>query len=196
MAQELLKINLLPESARKPAQLPMQQLHRTPLAAIALVVLVGLPLALWVPLQLNRVYLQQLTKKARLLEPKQAEVAKVQGLLARLRAQQAVFQELKGGKDTWAQRLNILSDLTPTSVWFTELSLDRSKGLVLQGMALASQGPEMVTVTRLVQELQSNATFASPFKQIQLESIKRVQQGEFDVVQFTITCTIVPVAAP
>ena len=60
-------------------------------------------------------------------------------------------------------------------------------------MALTSQGPEMVTVTRLVQDLQAEPKFASAFKQIQLESIKRVQQGDFDLVQFTITCTM---AAP
>ena len=190
MAQEPLRINLLPENARTPTQLPVEQLHRTPLAAIALVVLIGLPVALQVPLQIHRGQLQQLTKKIQTLQPKQAEVTRVQGLLTRLHAQQAAFQGLKAGTDTWAQRLNILSNVTPNGVWFSELSLDRAKGLVIQGMALASQGPEMVTVTRLVQDLQADPKFSAPFKQIQLESIKRVQQGDFDVVQFTITCTM------
>ncbi len=154
--------------------------------------LILLALGLQVPLQLNQVQLKGLSLKIKVLEPKQAEVKRVQELLVRLRVQRDAFQNLKTGSGSWAQRLNLLSNVTPNGVWFTELSLDATKGLVIQGMALASQGPEMVTVTRLVQDLQSDSNFSSAFKQVQLESIKRIQQGDFDVVQFTVTCTVTP----
>ncbi len=189
---DLLKINLLPESAQKSSQQSAQQFYRTPLVGIIVGLLLLLALGLQVPLQLNQAQLKSLNSKIRVLEPKQAEVKRVQELLVRLRVQRDAFQNLKTGSGSWAQRLNLLSNVTPNGVWFTELSLDRTKGLVIQGMALASQGPEMVTVTRLVQDLQSDSNFSSAFKQVQLESIKRIQQGDFDVVQFTVTCTIAP----
>ena len=191
---DLLRINLLPESAQKANQQSAQQFYRTPLVGIVVGLLFLLGLGLQVPLQLHQRQLNSLHSKIQALEPKQAEVKRVQELLVRLRVQRDAFQNLKTGTGSWAKRLNLLSDITPNGVWFTELSLDHTKGLVIQGMALASQGPEMVTVTRLVQDLQADSNFASAFKQIQLESIKRVQQGDFDVVQFTITCTVAPVS--
>ena len=190
MAQELLRINLLPEGARRANQQSVQQFYRTPLAGVAGALVLLLALSMQVPLQLNQKQLDALNAKIRRLEPRQTEVKRVQELLGRLRAQRDAFDGLKMGSSSWAQRLNVLSNVTPKGVWFTELSLDRSKGLVIQGMALAAQGPEMVTVTRLVQDLQSDAHFASIFKQVQLESIKRIQQDGFDLVQFTITCTM------
>lgn len=190
MARDLLRVNLLPESARKPALLPTEQFYRTPLMLIAVALMVLFPIGLQIPLQLNKRQLSQLNRKITVLEPRQAEVTRVQQLLTKLRAQQTAFQGLNAGTDSWAQRLNILSNIVPQGMWFTELSLDGTKGMVIQGSALASQGPEMVNVTRLVQDLQSDPAFSSAFKQIQLESIKRVQQGDFDLVQFTITCTV------
>lgn len=190
MAQELLRINLLPESSQKASQQSVEQFYRTPLVGIGIGLLILLALALQVPVQLQQRELDRLNEKIRLLEPKQAEVKRVQDLLGHLRTQRDAFEGLKMGNGSWARRFKVLSDATPNGLWYTELSLDRVKGLVIQGLALASQGPEMATVTRLVQDLQSDANFASAFKQIQLESIKRIQQGDFDVVQFTITCTM------
>lgn len=190
MAQDLLRINLLPDSAQKASQQSVQQFYRTPLVGIGIALLALLAVGLQVPVQLNQRKVNKLNEKIHKLQPRQAEVKRVQELLSRLRAQRDAFEGLKMGSGSWSRRLKVLSDATPNGLWFTELLLDRNKGLVIQGMALASQGPEMVTVTRLVQDLQSDANFASAFKQIQLESIKRVQQGDFDVVQFTITCTM------
>lgn len=190
MAQDLLRINLLPNSIQKASQQSVQQFYRTPLVGIGIALLALLAVGLQIPLQLHQRELDGLNAKISALQPRQAEVKRVQELLGRLRAQRDAFEGLKMGSGSWSRRLKVLSSATPNGLWFTELLLDRSKGLVIQGMALASQGPEMVTVTRLVQDLQSDAHFASLFKQIQLESIKRVQQGDFDVVQFTITCTL------
>lgn len=195
MAREQLRINLLPEGARKATLTPVEQFHRTPLMAIAAAVMVGLPVLLLVPISFNRQRLQQLEAKIQALEPKRAEVERIQKFLQRLRAQEAAFQGLKKGQGIWSRRLNTLSNVTPDGVWFTEFSLDMTKGLVIQGSAIATAGPEMVTVTRLVQDLKADPDFSSAFKQIQIESIKRVQQGDFDLVQFTVTCTL-PEEAP
>jgi len=190
MARELLKINLLPESARKAVLTRAEQFHRTPLMAIAGAVMLVLPLLLLVPISFNRQQLRQLEAKIQALEPRRTEVERIQNFLRRLRSQQTAFQGLKQGEGIWSRRLNTLSDVTPDGVWFTEFALDLKKGLVIQGSAIATTGPEMMTVTRLVQDLKANPDFSSAFKQIQIESIKRVQESDFDIVQFTVTCTL------
>lgn len=190
MPRELLRINLLPESARKTTLSPVEQFHRTPLMALAVGVMALIPLSLFIPTYFHRQKLQRLTAKIQTLEPRRIEMDQLQRTLQRLRTQEAAFQGLKKGQGLWSRRLNTLSSVTPNGVWFTELSLDPAKGLVIQGSAIASAGPAMVTVSRIAQDLKADADFASAFKQIQIESIKQVQEGEFDIVQFTVTCTV------
>ena len=193
----MLKINLLPEGARKATLSHIEQFHRTPLMAIAFLVLAAIPLLLWMPVHFQTQELERLNEKIQTLQPKKTEVERLQRLLQELRAQQKAFQGLGKGPGLWAQRLNILSNVTPEGVWYTELALDPTKGMVLQGSAIGQQvGPEMVSVTRLVRDLEANPDFASVVKDIQIESIKRVPEGEIDVVQFTLSCSLQGAPAP
>ena len=187
----MLTINLLPEGSRKANLSQIEQFHRTPIMAIGVVVFVAVPLLLWVPVSIRSRELQRLNEKIQVLEPKKAQVDQLQRLLTQLRAQEKAFQSLGKGQNLWAQRLNILSNVTPDGVWYTELSLDVEKGMVIQGSAIGEQvGPEMVSVTRLVKDLEANPAFSSALKDIQIESIKRVPEGDIDVVQFTLACTL------
>jgi len=187
---DLLRVNLLPEESRKSSPTSIEQFHRTPIMWVAGVVLVALPLLLSIPIQVNRVRSRHLSTRLAELEPQRADVERMQRILQRLQAQETAFAGAARGRGLWSERLNILSDVTPEGVWFTDLTLDTAKGLVLQGAAVASSGPEMVTVTRLVQDLGSRPAFAEVFKQIQIGSIKRAQDGPIDLVQFTITCSL------
>lgn len=191
----MLTINLLPDAARKEGLSHIEQLHRTPLMAIAVIIMVGIPLGLFMPLQMHRSQLRRLDAKIQVLEPKKAEVEQLQRYLQQLRQQETAFRGLGQGQNLWSKRLNILSDATPDGLWFTELALDQTKGLVIQGSAISQVGPEMLSVTRLVQGLKENPDFTSAFKEIQIESIKRIQEGDVDIVQFTLTCSPADVPA-
>lgn len=191
----LLRIDLMPEGARKSAPSAMDQFHRTPLMALAGAIMVAVPLLLLIPVSFQRQQLAKLRTEIEALEPRRAELERMQQFVQRLRSQQAAFQGLRKGHDIWSKRLNTISNVTPEGVWFTDLSLDHKKGLVLQGSAIASSGPEMVSVTRLVQALKVDSDFSATFKSIQIESIKRVQEGSFDIVQFTVTCMFTPAAS-
>lgn len=188
----MLTINLLPESARKHTLTSVEQFHRAPIAWLAAVILLGGLLCFWVPITVRQHQLQHLNEKIEALEPKKAEVDQLQQILRQLRAQEAAFRGLKKGEGFWARRLNTLATVTPDGVWFTELNLNLSKGLIIQGAAIGQGGPEMVAVGKLVQDLKADAHFASVVKDIQIESIKRVQDGEIEVVQFTLACTLNP----
>ena len=186
----MLKINLLPEAARKAVPSTFDQMHRTPLMWIALGVMAALPVLLLVPMQMRHQQLRVLNEKIQTLQPKKQEVEQLQQVLQRLRTQEVAFRGLAKGQRAWSKRLNILSDLTPEGVWFTELNLDETKGLVIQGAAIGQGGPEMVSVGRLVQDLKANRDFSAAVKDIQIESIKRVQDGPVEIVQFTLTCAL------
>jgi len=184
----LLKINLLPEGARRTGASGVEQLHRTPLAWVVAGGMVALPLLLCVPLLGRQHRLRVVSAKVELLKPRKAEIDQLQQVLQRLRVQETAFRGLEHGQDLWSQRLNALSNLTPDGVWFTELALDEAKGLVIQGAAIGQIGE--ISVTRFAQELKGNRGLGSAVKDVQIESIKHVQDGELDIVQFTLTCPL------
>ncbi len=192
----MLKVNLLPETARKNALSPIEQFHRTPLMWIAVSLLLLIACSFLVPIMLSRQQLTQVTHRIEALEPKKFEMDRLQQVLQQLRAQQAAFQGLDRRAGGWAKRLNTLSNATPDGVWFTELTLNKGAGLLIQGSAIGQGGNETVNIGRLVQELKADADFAAVVKDIQIESIKRFQLEEVEVVQFTLACSLSDGAIP
>jgi len=186
----MLQINLLPESERTATLSQVEQFHRTPLMAIVIIGMAAFVVVLLIPLSLRRRQLQHLRTEIQALTPKTAELDQLQQVVHRLRAQETAFQGLEHGQRRWSKRLNTLSTLTPEGVWFTELVLDPARGLVIQGSAIGQGGTEMVHIGRLVQELKNDADFAAAVKDIQIESIKRSQDHEIEIVQFTLTCSL------
>ncbi len=192
----MLTINLLPESLRRTGPSPLEQLHRTPLVLVAISLMAALPLLLVVPLTIRQQQLQQLNAKIDALKPKKAQIDDIQNILRKLHTQEAAFRGLGRGQQLWARRLNILSNLTPDGVWFTELSLDQGKELVIQGSAIAQGGAETGNVSRFAQSLKENTDFSVGVKDIQIESIKRSQDKDVELVQFTLNCPLAEVAKP
>jgi Tfp pilus assembly protein PilN len=186
----MLQINLLPESERKATLSTVEQFHRTPLMAIVVIGMAAMVVLLVIPMSLRRRQLQRLRAEIDTLTPKKAELDQLQEVIRRLHAQETAFQGLEQGQRRWSKRLNTLSTLTPDGVWFTDLVLDPARGLVIQGSAIGQGGTEMVHIGRLVQELKSDANFAAAVKDIQIESIKRTQDREIEIVQFTLTCSL------
>ena len=186
----MLQINLLPEGARKATLSPVEHFHRTPLMWLSVALTIGFTCWLFIRINLRRGMLRQLNNAVHRLEPKRDAVNELKQRLEQLRAQEAAFHGLRHAQGLWSKRLNTLSDVTPEGVWFTELSLDQNKGLIIQGSAIGQGGGEMVNVGRLVQDLKANPDFLLAIKDIQIESIKRVQEKRVEVVQFTLSCPL------
>lgn len=192
----MLKINLLPAEARKPVSSALEQFHRTPLMRCIVGGMVLLAALLILPVTLRKQQLQQLRQQVNALAPKKVELDQLQRGIQRLQAQEAAFREFGKGQGGWATRLNTLSDLTPEGVWFTELALESEHGLIIQGLAISQGGAEMVGIGRLVQDLKADPAFAAAVKDIQIDSIKRTQDREVEMVQFTLVCALVEGALP
>ena len=182
----MLKINLLPEGARKAALSPIEQFHRTPLMWLTIGGMVCLALSFFAPIMLRRQQLQQLNAKINALQPKKQAVDQLQRLLQRLRAQEESFKGLSTGQSLWSKWLNHLSDVTPDGVWFTELFFEEGKSLRIQGSAIGMGETEATGINRLIQDLKTDPRFAS----FQIESMKRVPEKDIEVVQFTLNCPL------
>jgi len=151
----------------------------------------GLVLFLSGVMQIRQVRLAQLTARIQHLEPQKAVVDELRTTVQKLRDQQEVFQRLGHERSQWARRLNLLSDLIPEGAWFTDLSLDQLRGLVIQGFAIGRGGEEMVRIGRLVQDLKADPVFSAMVRDVQIESIKSVQEKEIELVEFTLTGELV-----
>ncbi len=188
-------INLLPQSYRKQKVSSIQQFHRSPLAFMVGGVVLGLALVLAAWWQLNQMQLSKLTSHLQQVAPQKEQLDALKASVQALRNQDAVFQRVSRERKRWANILNILSDTLPDNVWFTDLSLDQ-QGLVVQGSAIAQGGEEMVRIGRFVQELKKSPEFAVMIRDIQIESIKTVQDKDVEIVEFTLTCKLAAGPSP
>lgn len=188
----MLKINLVPHDARKPTPSPLAELHRTPLMRLIIAGMMLVAALQALPIMIRKQQLRELRGKIEALVPKKAELDQLQRMLYRLQVQERAFQQFNKEQGGWAARLNGLSDLTPDGVWFHELVLDDEQGLIIiQGLAIGQGGTEMVGIGRLVQDLKAHPDFAAAVQEIQIESIKRTQDRDMELVQFTLTCPLV-----
>jgi Tfp pilus assembly protein PilN len=187
----MLKINLVPHDARKPTSSPLAELHRTPLMRLIIAGMMLVAALQALPIMMRKRQLRELRGTIEALVPKKAELDQLQRMLYRLQVKERAFQQFDKEQGGWAARLNGLSDLTPDGVWFHEFVLDAEQGLIIQGLAIGQGGTEMVSIGRLVQDLKAHPDFAAAVQEIQIESIKRTQDRDMELVQFTLTCPLV-----
>lgn len=183
----MITISLIPEAYRKPTASSIQQFPRSPLAMLVVGVLVGIWLLLIAIRGVRQAQVTRLTARLQQLKPQQTAIAELRASMNTLRDQHAVFQHLDHDRSHWASYLNVLSDVLPDGVWLTDVSFDQHKKLVIQGSALARGGDEMASLSRFVQDLKADPGFSGVLKEIQIESIKNVQEGEVELMQFTLT---------
>ena len=183
----MITINLLPEAYRRPAVSSAQQLYRSPLAIILLLMMLGTGGLLFIVYQFRAIQLAQLTQHLQTLESQKVAVDDLSASIKKLREQKVVFERVVQQRSHWARYLNRLSDVTPDGVWFTDLMLDREKGLVLQGSAVNQSGEEMARIGRLTQDLKADTDFAAMIPDVQIDSIKSVQDHDIELSTFTLT---------
>ena len=191
----MITINLLPEAYRAPQTTSVQQLYRSPLLIGASVLLIGGLVALQGMVQVRQVELKRVRVRLEALQAQKRDVDGVKATVQKLRDQQGAFAGLSAQRSQWAKRLGLLPEVTPEGVWFTELSFDYQKGLTLQGAAISQGGDEMLQIGRMAQELKANPVFSTLVRDIQIESMKREQDGEIEVIHFTLSGSIVSLPA-
>lgn len=182
----MITINLLPEAYRTPQTASIRQIYRSPLLILVAALLVGAIAILGTITQWRYRELQQLKSQLDGLQAQKREIDAVKMAVQALRGQHAAFAGLSTQRSQWAKHLGLLPEVTPEGVWFTDLSFDTKKGLVLQGAAISQGGDEMLRIGRLAQDLKNDPVFSALVKDIQIESMQRQQEGEIEVIHFTL----------
>jgi len=185
----MIQINLLPESYRAPRVSPMQQFHRSPLAIGVVAVLILVVAILFGVVQIRQAQLGHLQARLRDVQPKKQSVDDLNVSLQALRHEGEVLDRLMKERSRWAGYLNRLADITPDGVWYTGLSFDRAKSLTIQGAAIGRGGEEMARIGGLVEGLKADEALSAELKDIQIEGIKRRQDHEIEIIEFTITAS-------
>jgi Tfp pilus assembly protein PilN len=188
----LLAIDLLPERRRETRGVAVREISRIPLVWLTGGVLVAYTAWSAGAVRFARRRLHDARARIEQLRPLKQEVDRLQQAVQRLHAEEEAFRAIGETGPGWSSRLNALSDLTPDGVWFTEFVMDRAIGLQIQGTAIAQGGAEMVRIGQLVNDLKAPAAFASLIKSVQIESIRRAQDHEVELVQFALVCELDP----
>lgn len=184
----LIHINLLPVAAKASALPAPRDLARMPLTwLIAGLVSITLVFA-WAVGAAAALRLGALQRRIAVLEPRKAELDRLQQFVQRLRAQEEAFRGLRSeDRHRWSMRLQELSEATPDGVWYSDLDMDAQKGLVIRGSAVSEGGNEMARINTLVSALKEHKKFSAAVGDLQIESVKARMDGEIDLADFTLT---------
>lgn len=183
----MITINLLPESARKPQTTSLQQFPRSPLAIGLVGGLIGVSVLLLGAKVILQARLRGLTATLQQQQPQKAQAEAVRASVTALRDRDELYQRLSRERSDWTQRLSALAEMTPDGIWLTDFAFDPDEGLALQGAAIGNGGEEMIRIRRFVQDLRSHPAFAALIKDVQIESIKSVLDGDVEIVKFALT---------
>lgn len=183
----MITINLLPESARKPQTTSLQQFPRSPLAIGLVGCLLGLSVLMLGAKVVLQARLRGLTATLQQQQPQKAQAEAVRASVTALQDRDKLYQRLSRERSDWTQRLSALAEMTPDGIWLTDFAFDPDEGLALQGAAIGNGGEEMIRIRRFVQDLRSHPAFAALIKDLQIESIKSVLDGDVEIVKFALT---------
>lgn len=118
---------------------------------------------------------------------------KVDGIITELRELQKrnkdISDSLLGKRNSWSQKLNILSDCLSKGVWFKKISFIEDKFLI-EGSAVSRQYEEMTSVHSFMASLKANKDFSKNLSDLELGSIQRKKIKELDIVDFVITAKL------
>ncbi len=182
----MITINLLPESSRKPMARSIGPLVRSPLAYLIGMTLVGLAVGLGGIVKIQQLRVKQFVARLAQLEVQATEANQLTAAVKLLNDQRAVYERVDLARSQWGARLNILSDQLPDEIWLTELEFDPSNGLVIHGVALSHGGQEIVQLERFAKDLKANPVFSAAIRDLQLKSVKSVQEQAIELVEFIL----------
>lgn len=89
----------------------------------------------------------------------------------------------------WSNKMNKLSLLLPSGVWFNEVSLN-NKNFTIKGSVISLKKEEMSLINLLLKNLKEDIVFFSDFNNLDLTSVQRRALGGYEVVDFTLNGSI------
>lgn len=86
----------------------------------------------------------------------------------------------------WAEKLNKLSLLLPSGIWFDEIVVT-NKDFIVKATVVSLEKQEMNLINRFLNNLKEDSGFSADFKNLELGSIKRQMISGYYTISFSIS---------
>lgn len=194
---KMIEINLIPEdliTKPKGKKIGLGGLGIEPKHAIYLVPLVlGFVLLIHVYLAglmiLKNHQFAALTKKWQNLAPQRKVLEEFNKEYSIFSSEAQSVKQLIQRRLNWAEKLNKLSSLLPSGIWFTEVSAS-PKDFTLRGSAVSLQKDEMSLIKQFMDNLKQDSAFFKDFNNLELGSVQKKTIGGYDIAEFILTGTL------
>lgn len=124
------------------------------------------------------------------MEAERARVGAVMESLERSRQKFSIVEDIKKGtKISWAQKLNIVSDIILPGIWLDRFVLDKDK-IEIHGYSVSKKGDYLTNINRFSAALKANTCFVKGMKSVEVASIERKTIEAAGLASFTITATL------
>jgi Tfp pilus assembly protein PilN len=100
-----------------------------------------------------------------------------------------VLKQLIQSRLNWAEKLNKLSLLLPSGIWFREISVD-ANDFNLHGSAVSLEKNEMSLIKQFMDNLKQDAGFFKYFNTLELSAVQKKTIGGYDVSEFILVGTL------
>jgi Tfp pilus assembly protein PilN len=196
----MISINLVPEELIKKKKyqfvrkivksMPPEILIGAIGGSLALLLAVNVLLQLVIFVQFANV--QRLQISLDLMVPEKRQVDQVLSNLKVLRQKINVIENVTTGKRiSWAQKLNIVSDLILPGLWLDRIALDKDFFFV-GGKAVSAKGDQFMAVSNFNTALRNNPIFMKGLKSAELVLGERRREKTLEVGDFVIKATLNP----
>jgi len=195
----MIEINLIPESQRKRKRKPLalggRDVHIPREAVIGLIggLLVVL-LLVHVVLQLLITYKffqhKKINDQWEQMSSSQTNVNRVLNELRRLQGNMKAVDSIRGKTGiSWAQKLNLISDLVPRGVWLDWISMD-GQTLVLRGSSVSKNNTQIISIHNLTENLSNSDAFMQGLQNIETGLIKSRTLQVTPIADFSISAEL------
>jgi hypothetical protein len=188
----MIEINLLPEEMRRKKRasfkLNLAIMGKVKFLAggIALGVLVFLVIFLSMGSSVRKKQIIGLMAEERNIEPLRARVESVDKEVSVLKTKMAVLDEITKRRFLWARKLNEISDIALTGIWFRRIYTDSNLRLIIEGSVISKEEEAMATVGKFMKDMGEHISFFEDFRDIKLETVQKNSMDDRDAVDFTI----------
>lgn len=124
------------------------------------------------------------------IEPQKQEVDGVINQMRTLQTKYGAVEKIIGeDRISWAQKLNIISDVIPRGVWLKKIALSDNV-FFLDGSAIDKVNDEMTNIHNFTSNLKLQGAFLDDFRDLELGTIQRRKVQNVEVADFIISADI------
>lgn len=194
----MININLVPEELIKQKK---YQFIRRAVKGIPQEVVVGaigglLALLIVLNILLQFVIFVQLANVQRLqmswdrITPEKRQVDEVLSTLNGLRQKTILIDKIKKENQiSWAQKLNVISDVVPSGVWLDRFAIDK-EFLLIEGKMIPKKGDQLSSVNMFQKSLKASPVFMKGVKSLDVALTERKKVNTVDLGIFAIKGTL------